>query len=151
MTISNELAGQLIVALVGIALIVIGNAKYRKRKQLLSSGVKVEGMVSELITESSHSSGGPSMSNYYPVIEYKNSDQVEVSKRYDIGTNPSIYKIGDVVSVIYDANDDREFIIDNKITQWAPPVIIIVGIAVVIGSIIYYILTPDSAAMPPIN
>jgi hypothetical protein len=110
----------------GLIVFIIGNYKRNQYKKLMTTGVKVEGTVVDIIESQSSSTQSNSVI-YHPVISYKTLDGEVENRKYGIGTNPCPYKIDDKVKVIYDPADIRTFIMDDKITKFAGPFIMIAG------------------------
>lgn len=133
---------ELILLAGGTFLIVWGIGKINERRKLLKSGIKVEGVVFKL--EERLSSGKDRMLLYYPVIRYVTLDKNWITEEYDMGSNPAAYKEGDVVKIIYDPADYKHFIIDNFFSKALGLVLVVVGAAILIGVLIYYILNQYS-------
>ena len=125
---------ELILLAGGTFLTVFGISKLNERKKLLASGIKVEGVVFDL--ESDSDKDGVTI---HPVIRFVTEDKQWITQKYNIGSTLSAYKIGDSVTVIYDAADYSHFLIDNKQTKQLGPVFIGAGIALIIGVIVYFI------------
>ena len=100
--------------LVGLA--TIGLAVYLglERAEFLETAVAASGKVTELIETRSDDSYV-----YYPMVEFTvpGSDRV-VTFRHDSGSNPPAYRVGEVVSVLYDPQNPAEAIIDGGLLNW---------------------------------
>lgn len=127
---------ELILLAGGAFLVVWGNWKKTERTKLLSSGIKAEGTVIEIKTNPSSNN----VSVGTPVIKFETLNNEWITKEYGFGSSTLRYKIGDSVDVIYDASDAKHFIIDNRQTQLLGPVVMSVGLALIIGAIIYFIV-----------
>lgn len=135
----NTTIDELLLLAGGTFLVVLGIGKLNERRKLLKTGAKVEGVVFSL--EKVRGSGkGYYTYDYFPVIRYVTLEKEWVTKRYDIGTNSSAYNEGDRVIVIYDKADIEHYIIDNITTKLLGPVCIIIGILLMLGVGVYYIL-----------
>jgi hypothetical protein len=77
---------------------------------------------------------------YYPVIRYVTLEKEWVTKKYDIGSSPPAFKEGETVKVIYSPDNHQQFTIDNWHSNLLAPVFIDVGMALMIGVVVYYIL-----------
>lgn len=119
----------------------LGYGKQSERKKLLSRGIKAEGRVIELILNRSHNSAD----TYSPVIKFETVDKECVVQEYDINGTSEKYRMGDNVTVIYEAGNARHFIVDNKSTRLLGPVFISVGLALIAGVIVYFFINqyPD--------
>ncbi len=96
---------------IGIMVAIVIFYKIKERQKIRARGIKVEGVVFEIIDD------GIDFSDrmYYPVVRYLTIEKEWITQRYDVGSVPSRYKEGDVVSVIYDPKDISKFIIDGKV------------------------------------
>lgn len=116
---------------------VLGAGKLNERRKLLKTGVRVEGIVFRIEYERSIDNKG---GTYYPVIRFVTAEKEWVTEQYGIGSSPSAYNEGDKVNVVYDTADIKHFIIDNWQTKLLGPALVIIGVLLIIGVIIYYIL-----------
>lgn len=101
-------------ALVGLG--IIGLAVYLglERAEFLETAVGTSGKVTELIETRSDDSYV-----YYPMVEFTvpGTERV-VNFRHDSGSNPPSYRVGEVVSVLYDPQNPTDAIIDGGIFNW---------------------------------
>lgn len=134
----NVTIDELLLLAGGSFLVVLGIGKLNERRKLLKTGAKVDGVVFSV--EEEWGVGTRRSRLYYPVIRYVTAENEWVTKRYEIGTNPSAYNEGDRVKVIYDKADIEHFIIDNITTKLLGLVRIIIGVLLMIGVGVYYIL-----------
>ena len=75
-----------------------------------------------------------------PVIKFETLGSEWITKEYGFGSSTLRYKIGDSVDVIYDADEVKHFIIDNKQTRLLGPVVMGVGIVLIVSAIIYFFI-----------
>jgi len=136
-TMSNEILKLLIVGLIGAALMIFGNYKHAQRIRLVASGIRTEGTVLS-IEESFHDQ----IATYYPVISYTTLQNETFIKQYSIGVSNNTYKPGDSVSIIYDAKNNNEFIIDNQIAKLSGPIIAMIGGILILFSFLQYFVHP---------
>jgi hypothetical protein len=134
----NVTIDEWIIFTVGVFAIVWGIGKMSERRKLLKTGIRVEGVVFKL--EERFSNNKDRMPIYYPVIRYLTLNKEWITKEYESGTNPSAYKEGDIVNVIYDPDDNNHFIIDGFLNRIFGFVLIIIGILTIAGVFVYYIL-----------
>jgi hypothetical protein len=127
---------ELILLAIGAFLTILGFGKSAERKKLLTTGIKVSGTVIGLESEID----GDNMVSLQPVIKYETLDRKWITQTYAIGSNPSPYRIGDSLDVIYDEADNNHFIIDNNQTKLLGPFLIGVGVLLIIGVIIYFFI-----------
>ena len=135
----NITVNEWIILAVGLFAIVWGIGKVNERRKLLKTGIKVVGVVFKL--EKRLGSGKDRIPLYYPVIRYVTLNEEWITKEYDeAGSNPSMYKEGEKVNVIYDPDDNNHFIIDGFMNRILGFVGIAVGVLIITGVFIYYIL-----------
>jgi hypothetical protein len=134
----NVTIDELIILAGGAFLSVWGMGKIIERRKLLKTGVKVAGEVFRL---EKRTSGGKKPSTlYYPVIRYVTLDKEWITEEYGVGSNPSVYKEGEIVKVIYDPADYKYFIIDDFMSKAFGIILMAVAGLLIIGVFIYYIL-----------
>ncbi|MDB5090067.1 MAG: hypothetical protein JWR09_4061, partial [Mucilaginibacter sp.] len=130
---------ELILLAGGAFLTVFGISKLNERRKLIKSGVKVEGVVFDI--ETSRGTGSDTRSTtYYPVIRFVTADKEWITEKYNIGSSPSVYNVGDKVTVIYDITDYKHFLIDNTQTKLLGPALIAVGTLLILGVIMYFFI-----------
>ena len=133
---------ELILVVGGAFLTIFGIGKLNEREKLIKSGVKVEGVVFDI--EPSLGTGVHS-TTYYPVIRFVTADKQWITEKYNIGSNPSSYSIGDKVTVIYDTADYKHFLVDNTQTKLLGPAFITVGTLLILGVLMYFFVNQFSA------
>jgi Protein of unknown function (DUF3592) len=109
-----------------IIFFLVGFAFYLKRKRLQKNGIRVQGVIKELI------GSGDSI---YPVIEFKTILGESIIMKYNVSKSPGA-KVGDRVEMLYNPNNPNSFIIDGKAEKWLP--VIFMGFSIVV-LIIYFI------------
>ena len=143
----NQLISELICFLIGVMLVVFGLSKRTQRHELLKKGIKTEGVVFRMekkndnpLIVSKDPNGFKSASVfYYPVIRYVTREKEWITQAYDVSVSSfGQYNEGDEVVVFYDPSDNNKFIIDDTSTKLMGPILIIIGIACMLGTIVYY-------------
>jgi len=134
----NATIDELLLLAGGAFLVVSGIGKLNERRKLLKTGAKVEGVVFSL--EEEWGIGEKRSKLYYPVIRFVTIEKEWVTKRHGIGTYPAAYTEGDKVIVIYDKFDNEHFILDNTLTKLLGPLCIVIGVLLMLGVGVYYIL-----------
>ncbi|MCR8560498.1 DUF3592 domain-containing protein [Mucilaginibacter sp. BJC16-A38] len=137
---------ELIIVAGGAFLAVFGFGKWNEYKKILVTGKRVEGVVFDMentsdmtsISFDNDSSGRNGL--HYPIIRYVTLEKEWVTKKYSIGSNPSPYNIGDTVNIVYDTNDIEHFIIDDNQSRFIWPIVMIVGVALIVGVSIYFFI-----------
>ncbi|WP_169306912.1 DUF3592 domain-containing protein [Pedobacter polaris] len=110
----------------------IGLLKLLQRKRYEKNGVKVQGLVSDLLLEYQ---GGTRA--YYPVVSYRTLENIEFEEKSSFGTYPAAFKKGQEIDVIYDRADHKKFIIDSKKYVYIEVVSITIGLVGLIISCVY--------------
>ncbi|WP_295791467.1 DUF3592 domain-containing protein [Mucilaginibacter sp.] len=132
---------ELIMLAGGAFVMVFGIGKLNERKKILAKGVKVEGVVFDIEKNWDMDAGDTSTSTqYYPVIRYVTAEKEWVTKKYEVTGGLNLYKVGDKVTVVYDPDEIEHFIIDDGKTKWLGPLFIVVGIALILGTCIYFFI-----------
>ncbi|RWY50238.1 DUF3592 domain-containing protein [Mucilaginibacter gilvus] len=86
-----------------------------------------------------------SVRSYYPVVRFDTIESGPYAADYSMFTsNPSAYELWEKVPVVYDPNNHKNFMIDNLNSRMMMWIAILVGFCLSLGSVIYYILDPDS-------
>jgi hypothetical protein len=137
---------ELIMLAGGAFVMVFGIGKLYERKKILAKGVKVEGVVFDIEKNWDMDAGdASSTTQYYPIVRYVTAEKEWITKKYEITGGLNLYKIGDKVTVVYDPDEIEHFIIDDGKTKWLGPVFITVGIALILGVIIYFFVNQYAA------
>jgi len=130
---SNQTSLELLSFFGGAILIFIGIFNITRRRKLLKVGITTEATVVSLRKDIFNNSGANTL--YYPTIEYTAETNKTISREYTVGTNPSKYKEGDKLTIIYDPDNVESFIINDSPTKIIWPIILLGGIALIIWGI----------------
>jgi hypothetical protein len=115
----------------------------RESRRFAAGAARAQGVVVELV-------GGPAPGPQtpgplsYPVVRYRTVDGREVVFRSDLGAQPSPWRPGQPVTVLYNPADPQEARIDSKVRSAALPALFVVlavgmaGIATVVVLFIYW-------------
>ena len=112
-----------------IILIVGVIIKSRDGNYLKSQGIRVKGVIYSLALE---------RNVYYPVVRFKTTEEVWITKKLEFGTNPSRYSEGEKVLLLYDSENPNLVEISSESTLTIIPVILVM---VGFSGIIYVILS----------
>ncbi len=109
-----------ILAAVAVLLLGIGVYQSMKISRLETQGLRAQGQVVRMNSESRSSGGGYT---YYPVVRFRTAANTTVEFKDSVGTNPPTHRAGDKVTVLYLPGDpQREAIIDRGfVLNWAIP------------------------------
>lgn len=114
--------------IMGLLLAGFGLFKVFDRKRYKKSGVKTAGVVSDIVL---------SGRSYYPIVSYETLDGVSVEEEYSLGSMPSAYRKGEAVKVIYKQEDCKQFILDNKSSEYIEFGFIAIGVIMMFISCYY--------------
>ncbi len=95
----------------------------QKAKNLSGKGIEAEGVVFDIVEGDTTRSLGR-----YPVIRFLTSQKEWITQEYNIGISPNLFKKGQKVSVLYNPDDPKEFIIKSASTTVVPIVAIILAL-----------------------
>ena len=130
----NSMNDNILYGLIASLLVLcIGILKFLQRKHYEKNGVKVRGIVSDLVLEYQ---GGTRA--YYPVVIYSTLEEIEFEEKSSFGTYPSVYEKGQEIYIIYDLVNQKKFIIDNKKSIYIEFVCISIGLIGLIISLVYF-------------
>jgi hypothetical protein len=90
-----------------------------KRSKYRKSGLKVNGLISDLIWE---------RGNCYPVVTFTTLAGLEIKNQYAIGINISTFKKGDAVEILYMEPKPENYIINSGVYRYIGPVIMVIGL-----------------------
>jgi hypothetical protein len=141
---SEKNYAEILGALAGLYCLVYGNGFRSKYQMLLKRGIRVKGEVIEIKAKTNWSSVDGFSTTYYPVIRYVTNHGPIVGKYDLISSNPSVYEQWEAVSVIYDPFNDKNFIIENTSSNISGPLLMVIGFAVIVAALVFYILEPTS-------
>lgn len=125
--------------LVGIIFVAVGIFIYFKNQYLvknctMETVATVVNMKEDLTTDDD-----TTRYIYYPIIEYKASGE-KVTVQMDNGSNPPSYSIGDTVTILYNPNKVKEFIVKGENSSSIFSIVFIVIGVCVTGYGIYYLI-----------
>jgi hypothetical protein len=112
-----------IVAVFAIALFAAGIYQVRNVAQLAASGIRTEGEVVRLVSQSG--SGGHY--SYYPVVRFRTDANLALEFKDSVGSSPPVHRLGDKVAVLYlSANPGASAVIDHGLFwNWVIPMLLI--------------------------
>ncbi len=102
--------------LAGLAVLALGVYQSRMLLKLEASGTRTAGRVTGL----SPSQGSNGAITYYPLVCYVGAGGQTVVFRDPSGTNPSLYRVGQAVTVLYSPDQPARAVIDRGIWNWLP-------------------------------
>nr|WP_294943294.1 DUF3592 domain-containing protein [uncultured Mucilaginibacter sp.] len=143
--ISDRTYGELLGAIAGLYTLVLGNGKRAQFSKLLRTGIRVQGQVVEIKVKRWSWGTNSRQARFYPVIHFKTVDSGPISGDYDLfASNPSAYALWEKVEVVYDPANHKNFMLDNFSSKMIGFVFMLLGLASLSASVIFYILDPDS-------
>ena len=118
-------------------------AYYQQRK--LSGRQPADGQVIELVREIVNP-GSPGI--YCPVVRFHTPNGVEYEFKSEHGSRPSMYKVGQKVTVLYDPADPEQADIRSAVGRWlAPAVMVFIGLGFICGgcfTLVFYFLAASA-------
>jgi len=101
----------LILLIIGAAAIFIFFKFQEKKQRIIENGIEVNGIVFENSNNASANYGDPgSPRGNYPTIRFVTKEGVWITEQADYGGSGFFLKQGQEVTVIYNADDPKEFI-----------------------------------------
>jgi len=128
----------ILLILIGIALLVVGFILLLKNIKLLKNGVKMEADIIDVLKkkqESTDSDGYTSTTDmYYPVFKYKYNNQ-EYTKESNMGVSSKRkYKVGGKLNILFMPDTPEKIKVKNAFNMWVlPAVLFLVGIMFIIS------------------
>lgn len=120
----------LVLFAIGFGVLLIGVLKRNERRSLLRSGVRVDGVIVQVINNGYNRS-----TIYYPVVRFLTEEEDSVTETYGVGGNKWSYKEGETVKVIYDPLNPGRFLLDDVRSKPTSPMFISIGAVLIMVSI----------------
>lgn len=119
--------------LFGLAWIIVGIYLWRRSEHLLRNGVKTHGVIYKFAEQAGMDSG-----LIHPVVSFKTVEkQIWITQKLNIGTTPSMYKIGQKVTMIYDPEDPTKVtLVSSFLNVWVPRLFVAIGGAFLVYGIL---------------
>lgn len=119
----------IIFTVLGIGFILAGIKNEKNIEYLLKHGIKTSGIVFELREEAGNSDH---MNKGYPVIRFLDENDNWITEASRSGFQYGRYNSGDTVTVLYDRNDPKNFIIDHSLNKYLPNFFLITGVMMIL-------------------
>ena len=127
--VSGELTGAVLLV-GGVASMTVGFLALRQARTFVRRAQRAIGHVVDLYSYVGHQSAGTA-----PVVEFETADGRTIRFASRAGSNPSMYKRGDSVGVLYDPARPEAAKVDSFLALWLGPTIFIgVGSALALFS-----------------
>lgn len=120
MRVNNFLFGFIILLVVGGLFVLIGYLFLTNNLDIIKNGTLTKATVIELAEHHSKKS-----TTYYPVVEYLTSAGELIRVESSTGCTKNAYKAGDLVNIIYNRSDPKNFIFDKFVDKYGFPLIFI--------------------------
>jgi hypothetical protein len=127
------------VSVLGCVFTAIGLTLYRRNQHLQRYGLRAEGTVTQLIRGVTRNSDGFGQNvNYTPEFRFQDEAGLTHTVRSRSGSNPSPFKVGQQVKVLYEPSKPSTAEIDSFGQMFLVPVIfMILGPGLIIGAAIF--------------
>jgi hypothetical protein len=116
----------LIILIVGIMMVVVALSLSHTKKGIKRNGLNCEGMVFDFSYDPNSS-----FKIRYPIIRFVTHKQEWITELANIGFSFGLYKKGQKVSVTYNPENPKEFIINSKINTLIVYTILIAGVLLI--------------------
>jgi hypothetical protein len=100
--------------LLGLSLVILSVVIQVKQYIFRGRARRARGEVVEIVEASS----GPGRRLKYPVVEFETERGRTVEFESSVGSNPSLYRVGQRVSVLYDPDEPQKATIDSFLSRW---------------------------------
>lgn len=117
---SNSVVGLFIFLIVGVVFLIIGLKMYSRQQNFAKTGVAVSATVVNIVSQKSSDSV-----TYKPEVEFQTKSGETIQVVHSMGSNPSRYKKGDVVDIIYSPDNPYEIMMDSAFEKVVFPFIFI--------------------------
>jgi hypothetical protein len=121
---------------IGGAFLYASVRQHRKRTLMRQTGLIAEGVVVRLEEDSD-----PDSSSLYPVVRFTTLNREVVTMRYNFGSYPAAFQLGQQVQIIYDPLAPKEFVIGAGSMDWETVVFGLIG-AGLLGAGLYGCIRP---------
>ncbi len=120
----------IIILAVGVVLVILALSLSQKQNNIKKTGITAEGIVYDLLHDQS-----TSFNFRYPVIRFLTLTQEWITETANIGMFPGFYKKGQKVTVVYNQQNPKQFIIDSKTNILITYILLIIGcILILLGT-----------------
>lgn len=106
---------EIIFSVFGVCLLIVGFFSYKLNKQFIQSNSKSAAVVIDLNIKNDV---------FYPVLSLKTIEGKTIKFISSVGSNPSLYQIGDVVEVYYDPTNLQSIRINDFWSNWLTTLIL---------------------------
>lgn len=120
----------LFIIAIGVILIYVAIQFQSRTKQILKKGIQTKGVIFDIL-----GSDNPDSSAMYPLVRFVTSENVWITEKYNISTIPGLLKKGQKVTVIYNPDNPKEFIIKSPINSFIPKFLIALSIVILAAGI----------------
>jgi len=118
--------GIVVIAISVVFLYVSVNFRYRVNK-IAKNGLEAEGIVYDFVAGDNNESN-----TKYPIIRFVTSKKEWITETYAISSILGFFKKGQVVTVVYDPDNPKEFFVKSAITSYVISMAIILGIIMLV-------------------
>lgn len=125
----------LIALAIGLGVLYLGQQWRTHTQQQIAAMVKTQGAVVEVVSRTKLRDG-ERRTLFYPIVEFRTANGEAIRFENDAGSNPSAYRVGDTVEVLYDPQTPQSAMIDSWMI-WLPSTIVMGfgGFIAVIGGL----------------
>lgn len=111
----------LIIGLIGIVFLLVYLTQRDKLKLYRKRGIKTQGIVIDLVA-----SGRNRM--YYPMVRFTLPDGYHEVHQSSFGSNPALFKAGEIVELLYLSEEPSKFVIIGKHSEKSHVLFLVIGL-----------------------
>lgn len=110
---------------IGIVLLYVAIRFRLNTQKIAKKGIETEGVVFDIVP----SKNIDSKANY-PLIRFVTSEKEWITEEYNISAMFGFFKKGQKVTIVYNPDNTREFVVKSPITSVVPILVMILGILI---------------------
>ncbi|MBD1928846.1 DUF3592 domain-containing protein [Trichocoleus sp. FACHB-90] len=142
-------------SITGIGMLIGSFLSYNSTHNFIKNSSSTIATVTELRLQTSSSSSSSSKSStYYPIVKFKTQKGESVEFQSSVGTYPPSFRVGETVSVLYDANNPAEAEINSFWQLWFTAIFLLamgglfagIGLSLIAGPLAFRFSSNKKAA-----
>ena len=121
---------QIILLSISVVLIIISLVSYLNFTKVLKNGTRTEGIICDFKTTGSDTSSLIK----YPIVRFITTNQEWETHPYKISFLPGQYKNGEKVTIFYNPESPKEFVIKSSNSYISPIILFLTGLVILVLS-----------------
>lgn len=136
----NLIIGPAVFLIVGTIFTAVGVNRIRQQRRFVATAKTATGTVIEINEEFQRVNRERRLLKY-PVVRFSTLDGQEIEFQSSTGTNPSRYRVGDQVTVLYQPDDPQQAEIQSFLSLWCLTIIMLfLGVVSLVAGIVAAII-----------